>query len=187
MRKPYYFLCLSVPTFHYYPHFSMSIPTYCVCPHPLCLSPHIMSVPTYNVCPHFYVCPHLLCLSPPFMSVPTYYVCPHLLCPSPPIMSVPTHHFFADNPSRSFWECQSVSWMFLKGIWTGSGRFNCFFNLRKGNFQRMFQNGNRKTTFWLRNKMEDPKICWNESRTIMSSCKNTKYLFSLFYVHAHFT
>ena len=46
------------------------------------LSDH-MSVPTY------YVCPHLLCLSPPIMSVPTFHVCPHLLCLSPPIVSVP--------------------------------------------------------------------------------------------------
>ena len=64
----------------------MSVPTFYVCPHLLCLSPPIMSVPT------FHVCPHILCLSPPFMSVPTYYVCPHLLCLSPPIMSLPTYY-----------------------------------------------------------------------------------------------
>ena len=64
----------------------MSVPTFYVCPHLLCLSPHIMSVPTYHVCPN------LLCLSPPIMSVPTYYICPHLSCLSPPIMSVPTYY-----------------------------------------------------------------------------------------------
>ena len=41
-----------------------------------------MSVPTY------YVCPHLLCLSSPIMSVLTYYVCPQLLCLFLPIMSI---------------------------------------------------------------------------------------------------
>ena len=78
-------------------HF-MSVPTFYVCPHLLCLSPPFMSVPIYYVCPIVYVCLHLLypssllCLSPPFMSVPTYYVCPHLSCLSPHIMSVPTFY-----------------------------------------------------------------------------------------------
>ena len=87
---------------------NLSVSTYYVCPHLLCLSPPIMSVPTFYVCPRsppimsvtthpnhmdfscgiystlslvptYYVCPHLSCLSPPTMSVPTSYVCSHLL------------------------------------------------------------------------------------------------------------
>ena len=90
--------------------------------------------------PQIAVCPHLFCLSPPFMSVPTYfvcphlYVCPHVLYPSSPIMSVPNHHFNclqALLKSWSFGECQSASGMFLKGIWTRSGRFNGFFKSQK--------------------------------------------------------
>ena len=117
---------MSVPTFYVCPHRLpiMSVPTYYVRPHLLCLSPPIMSVPTFHVCPTYYVRPHLLCLSPPIMSVPTlmsvptYYICPH---PS----------FFlwqALLKSRVFEECQSVSGMFLKGIWTGFERFDGFFN-----------------------------------------------------------
>ena len=53
-----------------------------------------MSVPTY------YVCAHLLCLSSPIMYVLTYNVCPQLLCLSPPIMSIATLGSNLDSESR---------------------------------------------------------------------------------------
>ena len=76
----------------------MSVPTFYVCPHLICLSPPIMSVPT------FYVCPHLLCLSSPYMSVPTFHVCPDISCLSPPII------VFADKPLLNF-ECLEMCFL----------------------------------------------------------------------------
>ena len=105
---------MSVPSYHVCPHLlclsppSMSVPTYHVCPLLLCLSQSIMSVPTY------YVCPHLSCLSPPIMSVPTYHVCPLLICLSPPIMSVPTDYFVLVCPQPSFLCWQAL---FKSRVW----------------------------------------------------------------------
>ena len=124
---------MSVPSYHVCPHLlclsppSMSVPTYHVCPLLLCLSQSIMSVPTY------YVCPHLSCLSPPIMSVPTYHVCPLLICLSPPIMSVPTDYFVLVCPQPSF-----LCWQALFKSWVWHFQLSLFFldliNLRLGFF-----------------------------------------------------
>ena len=110
------------------PHgFFMSVPTYYVCPHLLCLSPPIMSVPTYHVCPH------ISCLSPPIMSVPTFHVCPHLLCLSPPIIatlgSILDFHL-AENLASSSLQGGAMKWYYFLQYTHPSTRWVSFERLR---------------------------------------------------------
>ena len=83
----------------------MSVLTYYVCPHRVCLFPPNMSVPTY-----YY-------LSPPIMPVPIYNVCPHLLCMSPPIIlpnSAPSWILSqAENPASSSLQDGATKWYYF--------------------------------------------------------------------------
>ena len=78
---------------------------------------------------------------PTLMSVPTYYIWPH---PS----------FFLWQALLKSWvfeEFQSVSGMFLKGIWTGFARFNGFFKSQERSPPKNVLESNFLTIFFTQN------------------------------------